>query len=144
MTAFLLDTNIISNLIQPEPSASLVDWMAAREDAKLHIASLTLAEITKGIEVLPAGRKRNQLQSWFDGPDGPPALFAGRILPFDAAAALIWGRLMAEGVRSGQPRSGFDTIIAAVALANECILVTDNERHFRDVPLVNPLRGGKA
>lgn len=88
----------------------------------------------------PAGRKRDQLDAWFSGPEGPPALFAGRVLPFDEKAALIWARLMAEGTAKGRPRSALDTIIAAIAEANDCIVVTDNEKDFTDIEIVNPLR----
>jgi hypothetical protein len=66
--------------------------------------------------------------------------FAGRILPFDEKAALVWGRLMAEGSSVGRPRSGLDMILAAIAEANNCILVTDNEKHFAGVKFINPIR----
>ena len=68
------------------------------------------------------------------------ALFAGRVLPFDETAALIWARLMAEGTAAGQPRSALDMIIAAVAEANDCVMVTDNGRDFAGLEIVNPLR----
>ncbi len=67
-------------------------------------------------------------------------LFAGRVLPFDERAGLIWARLMAEGTAKGRPRSALDTIIASIAEANECIVVTDNEKDFADIEIVNPLR----
>ena len=140
MTAFLLDTNIISNVTKPAPSARLLDWMAARADEELFISSLTLAEIRRGVLAKPAGRKRDQLEAWLAGPEGPQALFAGRILPFDERAALEWARLMSEGDARGKPRSALDMIIAAVAETNRCILVTDNERDFAGLPIVNPLR----
>jgi predicted nucleic acid-binding protein len=138
----LLDTNIISNIIKPEPSRLLLDWMAEQADDDLCIAALTLAEIQKGILEKPAGKRRDQLAAWFDGPEGPPALFAGRILPFDAAAGLVWARLMAEGKAQGRPRNALDMIIAAVAEAHGCIVVTDNERDFVGLPVFNPMRSG--
>jgi hypothetical protein len=140
VTRYLLDTNILSNIVKSSPSSSLLDWMAARPDEDLFIASLTLGEISRGIDELPAGRRRQALEQWFAGPDGPAALFAGRVLPFDARAALIWGRLMAAGRAAGRPRSALDMIIAATAEANDCIVVTDNERDFADIPYVNPVR----
>jgi toxin FitB len=89
----------------------------------------------------PAGKRREQLDAWFAGPQGPQALFAGRILSFDEKAGLVWARLMAEGKAKGRPRSGLDTIIAAIAEANDCIVVTDNERDFEDIQVINPIRG---
>ena len=140
MTRYLLDTNIISNATKPAPSEALVAWMAERADEDLFVSSLTIAEVRRGVLEKPAGRKRRELESWFSGPEGPQALFAGRVLPFDETAALIWARLMAEGTATGRPRSALDMIIAAVAEANDCIVVTDNERHFAGVKVVNPLR----
>ena len=141
MTRYLLDTNIISNVVKPNPSVSLLDWMAAQHDEDLFIASLTVAEIRRGVLEKPAGQKRELLETWFSGPEGPQALFAGRILSFDDRAALIWARLMAEGKSSGRPRNGLDMIVAAVALANGCIVVTDNEKDFLGLEIINPLRG---
>jgi predicted nucleic acid-binding protein len=65
------------------------------------------------------------------------------VLPFDEKASLVWARLMADGTAAGRPRSPLDMIIAAVAVANDCVLVTDNEKDFIGLKIVNPLRAGK-
>lgn len=137
---YLLDTNIIGNIVKPSPSPALLDWMAEQEDETLFIASLTVAELRRGILELAAGRRRDQLETWFAGPEGPQALFAGRVLPFDERAALLWARLMADGKAQGRPRSALDTIIAAVAMANDCIVASDNLQDVFDVPAFNPIR----
>jgi toxin FitB len=137
---YLLDTNIISNVTKPVPSETLLSWMGVQADSDIFISSLTVAEISRGILEKPRGRKRERLEEWFSGPEGPQALFAGRILPFDAKAGLIWARLMAEGKTKGRSRSALDTIIAAVAAANDCVVVTDNEKDFEGIEIVNPLR----
>jgi predicted nucleic acid-binding protein len=62
------------------------------------------------------------------------------VLPFGEKAGLIWARLMAEARTAGRPRSELDMIIAAIAEANDCVIVTDNERHFEGFEIVNPLR----
>jgi predicted nucleic acid-binding protein len=140
VTRYLLDTNIISNVIKQEPSQALLAWLGAQRDDDLCIASLTIAEIQRGVLETPAGRKRSALDAWFTGPEGPQALFAGRILPFDERAALLWARLMSDGKAAGRPRNGLDMIIASVASANGCVVVTDNERDFAGLEIVNPLR----
>ena len=140
MTRYLLDTNIISNIVKPLPSDLLLTWMAKQVDEDLFISSLTVAEICRGILQKPGGRKRTALEIWFSGPEGPQALFAGRVLPFDDRAGLVWARLMAEGTAKGKPRSGLAMIFAAVAEANDCIIATDNERDFAGLAFVNPLR----
>ena len=92
----------------------------------------------------PTGRRRDQFENWFFGPKGPQALFADRILVFDAKAALAWARLIADGKARGRPCSALDAIIAAVADVNGCVVVTDNERDFEGVEIVNPLRPGRS
>jgi hypothetical protein len=136
----LLDTNIISNVTKPLPSAALLAWMAEQADEDLFISSLTVAEIRRGILEKPAGNKRRDLERWFSGPEGPQALFAGRVLPFDEKAGLVWARLMAEGTAKGRPRSPLDMIIAAIAETNDCVVVTENDKDFAGLKFVNPLR----
>ena len=138
---YLLDTNILSNVTKPAPLEALLTWMSSQADTDLFIASLTVAEIRRGVLEKPAGKKRDQLEAWFSGPEGPQALFAGRILSFDEKASLVWARLMADGKAKGRPRSGLDAIIASVAETNECVVVTDNEKDFEGIEIVNPLRG---
>lgn len=142
MTRYLLDTNIISELVKPRPAETLIRWMAEQADIDLNISSLTVAEIRRGILEKPAGRKRRELEDWFAGPAGPLALFAGRVLPFDETAALVWARLMAEGRAAGRPRSALDMIVAAISEANSCQVVTANEKDFIGIPIFNPIRSG--
>jgi predicted nucleic acid-binding protein len=141
---YLLDTNIVSNVTKPVPSQPLLEWMSDQIDDDLFISSMSLAEIQRGVLEKPAGKKRRELQAWFAGPEGPQALFRGRVLPFDEKAALVWGRLMSEGTAAGRPRSGFDMVVAAIAEVNECVLVTDNERHFHGIKIFNPIRAGSG
>ena len=136
---YLLDTNILSNVTKPAPSESLVAWMAEQVDQDLFISSLTVAEIRRGVLEKPAGKRRDQLEAWFSGPEGPQTLFASRVLPFDEKAGLIWARLMADGKAKGRPRSALDMIIAAVAEANDCVVVTDNQKDFAGIEVFNPL-----
>lgn len=137
---YLLDTNILSHITKPEPSVSLLTWMAEQADTDLFITSLTVAEIHRGIMEKPLGKKRATLEKWFAGSEGPQSLFAGRVLPFDEKAALIWGELMSQGKVAGRPRSALDTIVAAIAECNGCIVVTDNERDFHGIEIINPVR----
>jgi predicted nucleic acid-binding protein len=137
---YLLDTNIISNVTKPAPSQTLLTWMSGQSDEDLYIATLTVGEIRRGLLEVAVGKRRGQLENWFAGPEGPPALFAGRVLPFDEEAALIWARLMAEGRARGRPRSALDMIIAAIGEANGCVVVTDNVRDFDGIDILNPLR----
>lgn len=141
MTRYLLDTNIIGDALKPRPSDSIARWLQSRDDSELFIATLTIAEIWRGVLTTPAGRKRRELETWFFSPQGPQGLFRGRVLSFDERAAIEWGRIIAEGRAIGRPRSPLDMVVAATAAANNCIVVTLNERHFDGaVEFLNPLR----
>jgi toxin FitB len=137
---YLLDTNVISNAVKLSPSASLLQWMGAQRDDDMFVSALTIAEIWRGILEMPSGKRRDQLEIWFTGIEGPQSLFAGRILGFDERAALVWARYMAAGKASGRPRSALNTIIAAMAEVHDCIVVTDNEKDFEGVKIFNPMR----
>lgn len=114
--------------------------MAAQFDDELFISSWTVAEICRGILGLPESRKRQNLTDWFSGPKGVLAAFSGRIFDFDVAAAQVWARLMVEGKQAGRTRSVSDIVIAAIAEANGCVVVTDNERDFVGIEICNPMR----
>jgi hypothetical protein len=68
---YLLDTNILSNFTKPAPSELLIAWMADQSDDNLFISSLTLAELRRGVLEKPLGKRRDQLDAWFNGPQGP-------------------------------------------------------------------------
>ncbi|MBX9702280.1 MAG: type II toxin-antitoxin system VapC family toxin [Acetobacteraceae bacterium] len=144
MTArFLLDTNIVSEVTRPRPAPALIAWLGAQPDEALHISALTVAEIRRGILEMAAGTRRRALEAWFAGPEGPQALFAGRVLAFDERAALEWARIMAEGRAAGRPRSALDMVVAATAAAHGLTVASANAGHFQDigVPWFNPLVG---
>jgi predicted nucleic acid-binding protein len=140
LTRYLLDTNVISNITNPNPSESLLEWMSVQYDGDLFISSLTVAEIRRGILDKPSGKKRERLEAWFAGPEGPQSLFKGRILSFDEKAALVWAQLMSAGRAVGNPTSDLDMIVGAIAASNECVIVTDNEKHFAGLEVLNPLK----
>jgi toxin FitB len=123
-----------------EPSPFLMEWMAAQSDVSLFTSAISIAEIRRGILILPQGRKRFDLEAWFFGPAGPLKPFQGRILAFDENAAFIWAEMMSKGRQEGRSRSAFDTMIAAIAQVNGCIVVTDNTKDFTDVETINPVR----
>ncbi|WP_027133919.1 type II toxin-antitoxin system VapC family toxin [Geminicoccus roseus] len=140
MTGYLLDTNVISELFKPEPDPSVLAWFeAVTGEDKLLTASIVVSELAFGIERLPPGRKRRDLQAWFD--DLLETTLAGRVLPFDLPEALQYGRLAAL-LRDKQPHAlqVQDVQIAAVACQRALTVATRNARDFAGlgVPLVNP------
>jgi predicted nucleic acid-binding protein len=138
---FLLDTNIVSEASKLQPSRVVDTWLLGQADDDVFISTLSIAGIWRGILEVASGRRRHALGSWFVGAKGPSALFSGRVLPFDQRAAVEWARIMAAGTAARRPRSPIDMIVAATAVANGCIVVTANERHFQGVvEFFNPLR----
>ena len=141
MTRYLLDTSIVSEASKPQPASAVAGWIQNQADDDLFISTLTIGEIWRGVLEMAPSRRRRNFEAWFASVEGPFALFSERILPLDERAAMEWARIMAEGTAAGRPRSPIDMIIAATAAANRCVVVTANERHFRDVvELLNPLR----
>ncbi len=113
----------------------MLAWLD-RHDAELHVSTLTLAEIAKGIQLLAQGAKRRKLEAWFEE---LVASFAGRVLPVDEAVARTWGAFYAKHQRQGRLLSSFDSLLAATALAHDLTLATRNTTDFpNDVPVVNP------
>lgn len=133
---FLLDTCVVSEGIRPAPDASVRAWWRAQENSTLFISAITAGELRFGVERLPSGRRAAELRAWLDGILGSG--FSGRILPFDAAVAEIWGR-----TRVAHPSTEVaDSQIAATALAHGMTVVTRNVRDFafQGLSVFNPWR----
>jgi predicted nucleic acid-binding protein len=139
--SYLLDTNVVSNGIKPQPDESLARWISDQFDNELFLSAISVGEIKRGILELPSGRKRTALEQWYSGSKGPRRMFGSRIVAFDERAAEAWAELIADGRRKGRPRSPIDMMIAATAVANGLTVVTLNERDFEGIVAhMNPLR----
>ncbi len=133
--SYLVDVNVLCEATRLQPDAKVLAWLD-RHDAELHVSTLTLAEIVKGIQLLVQGAKRRKLEVWFEE---LVASFAGRVLPVDETVARTWGAFYAKHQRQGRLLSSFDSLLAATALAHGLTLATRNTTGFpNDVPVVNP------
>ena len=122
---YLVDANVLSEPTKPAPSSKVVGWLTANERT-LIVDSVILGELYVGILVLPRGRKRTQLEQWFEA-------VAQRIncLPWDAAISRRWAFLVADLRRKGETLPLLDGMIAATALQHDLTLVTRNARDFK-------------
>lgn len=125
---FLLDTNVISELVKVAPSQRVVEWLRGQDPAQTFISAITLGEIVRGVERLPAGRRRRDLARWVE--QDLTIEFEGRILAYDQAAAVHWGRIMGAADRRGRPRAAAYALIASIARHHGLTLATRNTRDF--------------
>ena len=137
---YLLDTNVLAEPARPDPDAGVVTWLQARAALELAISVLTLGEIEKGVHLLPPGPKRERLTHWVAA--DLPQQFTGRTLPIEERVSREWGRLTAEGRRSGRELPVIDGLLLATAAAHGLTFVTRNARDCagRGVPVLNPWR----
>lgn len=135
---YLLDTNVISELVAKQPSARVVDWLDNTDDSLIYLSVITIGEIQRGIERLSDSTRKSVLRTWLI--DELLVRFQGRILPVDLAVMLTWGELTAALEQTGRKLPAMDSLVAAIALHGQFILVTRNQADFVDtgVMVLNP------
>jgi predicted nucleic acid-binding protein len=124
MNGFLLDTNILSELIKPKPDARVVQWIQGTDESILFVSVLTLGEIRNGIARLRSGSRRGRLETWLQV--DLRGRFQDRILPVDEAIADRWGAISAMTAAKGKPVPVIDGLLAATALHHDLMLATRN------------------
>ena len=134
----ILDTNVLSALMQSSADLAVVSWVDRQAPEALWITSITVFEVRFGLALLPSGRRRRALERSF-------GLLVeedleNRVLDFDVPAATAAGGLAAARQRAGRAADVRDTQIAGIAIARRATLATRNVRHFADlaVPVVDP------
>lgn len=129
----LLDTNVVSEWVKPEPDANVIEWFATLDEEVTFLSVVTLGEIRSGIERIDRGRCRTQLEVWLrhDLTDR----FDGRVLSIDQTIALEWGALTRHARRSGIAIGTVNTLLAATARIHGLAIATRNSRHFTGLSL---------
>ena len=134
----LLDTNVLSEALQPLPSPIVLRWLAAQEPSSVFTTSVTQAEVLYGIETLPPGKRRTRLLAAVEKMFAEE--FEGRILPFDEDSARAFAGIVAAREAAGRPISQLDAMIAAIARSHRAAVATRNTADFQHcgVDLINP------
>jgi predicted nucleic acid-binding protein len=122
VSGFLLDTNVISEIIRPKPDSKVVKWLAAVDEDLLHLSVLTLGEIRRGIEALPSATRRAKLEAWLQGELS--VRFGDRVLSVDRGVADRWGTIQARAKIKGRPLPVIDGLLAATALHHNLTFVS--------------------
>lgn len=138
-SGFLLDTNIVSELMKPHPNSRVAAWVGSTPETLLHLSVITIGEVRKGIDLLDdENPRRAALQSWLDR--DLRVRFAGRLLPFDDAVAERWGQLEALAKKRRVTLPTLDAQLAATALHHGLTFATRNTAHMKatGIPLFNP------
>ena len=134
----LLDTCVISELVAKQPSGKVIEWIDNIEQESVYLSVITIGKIYKGIEKLPESKRKVNLQKWFN--DELLIRFRGKILAVDTSVMLVWGELTGRLEVEGKRMPAIDSLIAAIAIHNNCSLVTRNEDDFKytGLTIVNP------
>jgi predicted nucleic acid-binding protein len=123
----ILDTNVVSELMRPDPAPGVARWVRERDRVELRTTAVTVAEVRYGIARLPDGRRKQALAV---AADGVFSAFADQVLPVDATAAEQYAVIAGVRERAGKPIAGFDALIAAVCRARGAALATRNVSDF--------------
>ena len=138
MSGFLLDTNVISELIKPKPDIKVANWIESMSENLLYLSVLTLGEVRKGIAASPNASRKAYLEAWLN--TDLALRFAGRILPIDREIADRWGRIAARVLAARSILPVIDGLLAATALHHNLTFVTRNTKDIAatGVPAFNP------
>ena len=134
----LLDTNVVSEPLRPEPNTAVIAWIDAQPLETLFLSVITVAELRAGLALLPAGKRRSGLQQNLEKRVLP--LFAGRVLPFDMACTQAYAELMAKCRGAGLAIATADGYIAAIATASGFAVATRDTGPFEaaGTDVINP------
>jgi predicted nucleic acid-binding protein len=135
---YLVDTNVISEFIKPQPDANVIRWLDAAVPGSLFASVVTFGEIRLGIENLPMGKRRAALEGWLE--NGLPAWFDTNLLPVTRSVAAQWGRITITAKQRGFSLSTADGLIAATAVEHGLAIATRNVTDFDGcgVTVINP------
>ena len=135
---YLVDTCVLSEVVRETPNKKVLEWLSQTPESSLFVSVLTFGEFHKGIEKLPASKKKDRLHKWVNS--DLRERFKNRILDVEILAATAWGKIQGEAESEGKPMPSIDGLIAATAIANDLVVVTRNVKDMAQsgVAILNP------
>ena len=140
----VIDTNVVSELMRMTPEPAVMTWFSGQDSAELYLTAVSEAELRAGAAILPAGRRRDRITAEVDAVVRED--FAGRVLPFDSAAAKAYAAIAASRRSAGRPILEADCQIAAIARASDAAVATRNGADFEHcgIALIDPWAANRA
>ncbi len=128
---YLLDTDVVSQYTKLPPNPRVDAWMQRTDDSDMYISDITYAELWYGINLLPEGKRRTDLEEWIE--DDLYIQFFNRVVGMGLSAAQRYGSLLARAEKKGFSPSAMDTLIAAIAVDNGMVIATLNRKDFEQL-----------
>lgn len=132
--SFLLDTNVVSEWVKPQPNAGVIQWLAEADEDRIFLSVISLAELRYGVARLSPGARRRRLEQWLS--EELPERFEGRVLGISANVSDCWGQVMAQSQAAEFTMSIMDGFLAATAQVHQLTLVT---RNIKDFSVLGPM-----
>jgi len=135
---YILDTNVISELVAARPNPNVIAWIQSIDADQVFLSVIAIGELKKGIDKLPNSEQKTALDRWLH--EDLLVRFEDHLLNIDLGTMLVWGRLNAQLESIGRPIAAIDSLLAATAMQRQYTLVTRNAAHFEytGVSLHNP------
>lgn len=136
--SYLVDTNVFSEQLKPRPNASVIAWLRENE-SEIFISVVTIAEIRRGIERLPEGKRKDNFSDWLSKIS---KAMRGTILSYNRSVAHVWGQMQGNLDKQGVRLSAMDSILSATAIRYGLEVVTRNTKDFSNAPVrvLNPFQ----
>ena len=136
--SFLLDTNVVSELIARRPDPNVTRWVEGQDPETIFLSVITVGELNRGIQRLPDSRRKKVLANWLTG--DLLVRFGDRVLPLDVPVMMTWGALVAHMEADGQLIPAIDSLLAATAAQHGLAMATRNVRDFKPtgISITNP------
>jgi toxin FitB len=130
---YLLDTNVVSEAVKPNPDTKVLQWLETNRSSLTYISVITIGELEQGIMRSPSPKRARELREWLENQLKPS--FRNRTLLLDTRVMSRWGHITGEALNKGRPSNVFDSLLVATAITHQFTLVTRNVKDISVFPV---------